>query len=153
MVSKNLNYHHCFIGLLLVCAVGCNPSTPNFPRAAVEGEVTFNGKPLEQGTVRFVPIDGTPGPKHAVQVKQGMFAASAEQGPVVGQHRIEIESTDNGGYAPDDEQALAELEHVRSRSIRVLRVPEIYNTRSTLSETVAAEGPNHFVSELNSRRR
>lgn len=144
------------LALLLVplCA-GCGSgSEENAPeRAAVSGSVSVDGKPLPQGVVRFVPIDGTPGPKTSIVVEQGQFQADAEQGPVIGTHRIEIQSTDNGGYAMDDEDAIRRLRESGVKRIEAIRIPPQYNTRSTLKETVAAEGPNEFRFEVQLRRR
>lgn len=139
--------------LLILC--GCGGSTEKeFSRAAVTGEVTLDGQPLVEGIIRFVPIDGTPGPKTSVPIADGKFNADEEFGPVVGTHRIEIESTDDGGYAMDDEQALEELQKSKSRpQIHVVIVPAVYNTRSTLKETVRAESTNSYTFSLKTSKR
>ncbi|WP_231746644.1 hypothetical protein [Maioricimonas rarisocia] len=141
--------------VLLAFVSGCgDASGEDAPqRAAVSGTVTFNGQPLPEGLVRFVPIDGTPGPKTAVPVSQGRFQVEAEHGPVVGTHRIEIQSTDDGGYAMDDEDAIRRLRESGVKRIEAIRIPPAYNTRSTLKETVTAEGNNEFQFDLNSARR
>lgn len=95
----------------------------------------------------------TPGPKTSVVVEQGQFQVDAEQGPVVGSHRIEIQSTDNGGYAMDDEDAIRRLRESGVKRIEAVRIPPQYNTRSTLKETVAAGGPNDFRFEVKLGRR
>lgn len=56
-------------------------------------------------------------------------------------NRVEIESTDNGGYAMDDEQALADLKKSRKK-IRVIRIPAVYNQRSELTANVKAGKEN-----------
>ncbi|MEM7557861.1 MAG: hypothetical protein AAF394_01935, partial [Planctomycetota bacterium] len=87
-----------FIVLACVLLAGCG-GTDGPPRAAVEGTVTLDGKPLATGMVRFVPKDGTPGQKVSVSIEAGKFSVSAEHGPAVGKHRVEIESSDTGGLA------------------------------------------------------
>lgn len=139
---------------ILLCQYGCGGHSENeLPRAEVSGTVTFNGQPLEEGVIRFVPVEGTPGPKTSATIKNGTFAADSNAGPVVGQHRIEIESTDDGGFAPDDEQALKRLHESGTKRIDVVRIPAIYNSRSTLTETISLDGPNEFNFELKSRKR
>ena len=140
---------HVLAVVVTIAISGCDGSGGNeLPRAAVTGSVSLNGKPLQEGVISFVPIEGTPGPKTSVSITEGRFSAGAAQGPVVGTHRIEIQSTDDGGYAMDDEEAFQKLRQAGVRRIEVVRVPPIYNSRSTLTEIVTAEGPNEFTFEL-----
>jgi hypothetical protein len=137
--------------LLTILLAGCGGGdVVVLSRAAVEGTVSLDDQPLQEGVVRFVPTNGTPGPKTSVIVSAGRFSIDAEHGPVVGTHRIEIESTDDGGYAPDDEEALARLHASGSLVIDVITVPDVYNRRSRLTETVTADGPNQFQFALSS---
>lgn len=137
-----------------VALCGCGGrGARELPRAAVTGTVTLDGKPLGKGVIRFVPLEGTPGPKTSAMISQGQFSAEQAHGPVVGKHRIEIESTDDGGYALDDEEAFQKLRASGTRRIGAVRVPAVYNSRSTLTETVAPEGPNEFTFELISGKR
>lgn len=140
---------HVLAIVVTIAISGCGGSDGNeLPRAAVSGSVTLNGKPLQEGVIRFVPIEGTSGPKTSVSITEGRFSADADQGPVVGKHRIEIQSTDDGGYAMDDETVIQKLRESGIRRIDVVRIPPQYNSHSTLTETVSAEGPNEFTFEL-----
>lgn len=131
---------------------GCgDPDGP--PRAAVEGTVTLDGKPLAVGLVRFVPKDGTPGQKVSVSIEAGEFSVSAEHGPAVGKHRIEIESLDTGGLAMDDEDVIDKMQAEGVRRIKVVKVPPWYNRESMLAETVSASEPNRYIFELSTKRR
>ena len=130
--------------LLAGALCGCGGTDSELPRAAVRGTVQLDGAPLDEGVVRFVPDQGTRGPKTSVPVADGRFEVPDEFGPIVGTHRVEIESTDDGGYARDDEQAIARLMTQGRRRVHVVTVPLIYNTRSRLTAEVAAEGPNEF---------
>lgn len=131
--------------LLAVLLAGCGVSDDDAPiRAAVEGTVTLDNQPLQEGIIRFVPTSGTTGPKTSVVVTDGRFSVDAENGPIVGIHRIEIESTDDGGFALDNEQALDQLHASGMRRIEVVQIPTQYNRNSTLTENVTAEGPNQF---------
>lgn len=131
---------------------GCGgPDGP--PRAAVEGTVTLDGKPLAAGMVRFVPKDGTPGQKVSVSIEAGKFSVGAEHGPPVGAHRIEIESSDTGGLAMDDEDVIDKMQAEGIRRVKVVKVPPWYNRESKLAETVSASEPNQYVFELSTKRR
>lgn len=125
----------------------------DFERTAVTGQVTLDGHPLEQGVVRFVPIEQTTGPKTTVTVTEGRFKAPESVGPLVGTHRIEIESTDMGGYAMDDENALRELRQSRVKRIDVVTVPAVYNARSQLTETLVPDIENELIFKLESPAR
>lgn len=139
------------VGLIVTTfVVGCGGKSEEFSRAAVSGKVTLDGKPLAEGTIRFVPVAPTTGPKVSVTIEQGQFVSDDEHGPVIGKHRVEIQSTDDGGYAFDDEQAIERLKQSGARSIEVVRVPPAFNKNSTLTASVSAGEPNEFVFNLQS---
>lgn len=134
----------CLLAPLALMTAGCSRSDSGAPRAAVTGVVTLDGRPLTNGMVRFVPTDGTKGPKTAVAVSVGMFSVDARHGPVVGRHRIEIESTDHGDFPPDDETALQRLKAAGAKGVKLLRIPPRFNVDSQIVESVSADGPNEF---------
>ena len=136
---------------LIIQSVGCAREAL-FPTGPVSGHVRLDGRPLPNGVIRFVPIQGTPGPKTSVQVIEGKFEASKKAGPPIGTHRIEIESADMGGYKMDDEEALELLQSQKNKRLRVLRIPARYNARSILVEQVSGSDTNKFNFELSSRK-
>lgn len=137
-------------GFLLGCGSG---TVEGPPRADVRGVVTLDGQPLPHGVIRFVPMEGTPGPKTSIAISDGQFSTDQLAGPVVGEHRIEIQSTDDCGYAWDDETALTRLRKSRTRRIQAPHVPATFNSRSRLTETVSSDGANDFEFLLTSHRR
>ncbi|MFI4876616.1 MAG: hypothetical protein ACIALR_14800 [Blastopirellula sp. JB062] len=137
----------------VLCLVGCSQSGDSFDRADVKGVVLLDGEPLEQGSIYFVPIQGTSGPKSFAAITNGEFSAEGEHGPLVGSHRVEVRSTDDGGIAADDEEAKIQwISEGRKPPKRVV-VPPIYNKRSVLTADVVADGPNEFKFELSTKRR
>ena len=133
-----------------ILVTGCGRSGPA-SRVEVSGTVLLDGIPLSHGVVRFVPVDGAARQKWAVPVQDGIFLAGKGLGPIVGEHRIEIESTNSGEYASDDEDALAQLQ-ASGKKIRVSKVPAWYGRGSPIRETVTLEGPNQFHFNLTSKR-
>ncbi|PQO43802.1 hypothetical protein C5Y93_24275 [Blastopirellula marina] len=113
----------------------------------------MDGKPLAEGVVYFIPTDGTTGPKSFAPIADGKFAAAGELSPIVGSHRIEIQSTDDGGLAFDDEEAMVEWVAQGRKPLNRVVVPPIYNRNSVLTADVVADGPNEFKFELSSKRR
>lgn len=141
----------CTVGLIVTTLiVGCGGNSEELLRSPVSGKVTLDGQPLPEGVIRFVPVAPTKGPKVSVTIQQGEFVSDDEHGPVVGEHRVEIQSTDDGGYAFDDEQALERLQQSGTLQIDVVRIPPVYNKNSTLSASVSADEPNEFVFNLTS---
>ncbi|MEM7475467.1 MAG: hypothetical protein AAF483_10785 [Planctomycetota bacterium] len=134
-------------GLAIALLAGCGGGS-GYPRAAVSGTITLEGIPMPEGSIRFVPIDGTSGGKLSVTVADGAFSIDAANGPAVGTHRIEIESTDSGGLAMDDEDAIDKLKADRVKRVDVVIVPDRYNKNSKMQETLTAEGPNELKFEL-----
>ena len=126
---------------------GCSKPPAGPQRAAVSGTVQLNGTPLTQGIIRFVPTDGTQGPKVSLPITNGQFAADPDHGPVAGTNRIEIQSTDNGGLAIDDEQAVEQLRQ-KPQKISVVTVPPIYNTHSQLKEQLLTDQVNELKYQL-----
>lgn len=126
---------------------GCSKTPPGPERAAVSGTVQLNGVPLTQGIIRFVPTDGTQGPKVSLPISNGQFAADTDHGPIAGTNRVEIESTDDGGLAMDDEQAVEQLRQ-KPQKISVVTVPPVYNTRSQLKEQLLTDQVNKLTFDL-----
>ncbi len=139
--------------LVVLGLQGCGGGDDGPQRAAVSGVINLDGEPLQQGVIRFVPEGETKGPKTSVPVQQGRFEIDSRSGPLVGEHRIEIVSTDDGGYAMDDEQAIQDLRKAKVKRIRVVKVPAVYNSRSTLKKTVSLNTPNEFQFDLSSQHK
>ncbi len=72
--------------------VGCGGSSGELEKAGVNGTVTYQGKPVEDGEVRLVPIKGTKGPASVGIINKGEYTIMARGGVPVGTHRVEIEA-------------------------------------------------------------
>jgi len=57
----------------------------------VWGEVTLDGKPIDEGGIIFTPIDSTQGGSFGGDIKAGKYDLPAAQGPIAGgKYRVEI---------------------------------------------------------------
>ena len=65
------------MGIAVVLIVGCQRGPA---KGLVKGSVTLDGKPLDAGIVRFVPIDGK-GAASTAPVAEGAFQLDVEIGP------------------------------------------------------------------------
>lgn len=136
--------------LTLATAPGCGRGEGP-PRAAVEGRVDLDGRPLKSGVVRFIPVAETQGPAAAATVADGDFALTESDGPVVGSHRVEIDAIDYFGFALDDEAAFVRHIETAPRNARPKNpVPDAYNRRSTLAARIEAGEPNRLRFQLHS---
>jgi hypothetical protein len=115
-------YLFCIV-MLLLCA-GCGPR--RFP---VSGEVAFNGKPVQEGTISMEPADGQ-GPTTGGKIVAGRFQLTGEAAPFPGKKIVRISAgrktgrkipVGSFGRAGD---MVDEMERY---------IPEMYNTRSTLT--------------------
>lgn len=80
---------------LLVAASGCGSGVR---RVQVSGNVSLDGKPIEEGNITFVPIKGTTGPSTGGVIRNGQYDVAAAVGPLTGgTYRVQIESLVNRG--------------------------------------------------------
>lgn len=70
---------------------GCNAGRGP-ERVVVSGSVTYHGKPIPDGTVRFLPDSKSATPVSVAIVKDGKYRADGAGGVAVGLHKIEIEA-------------------------------------------------------------
>jgi hypothetical protein len=71
-------------GLSLVILVGCDNG-----RAAVTGKVTYQGQPVENGSINFEPIDGKGGTAGG-SIQNGTFQLNGDAGVFPGKKRVNI---------------------------------------------------------------
>ena len=68
--------------LIVVASAGCGgPAT-----VAVRGQVTFEGQPVEQGDISFIPDPGTDGVSEGAQIRNGQYQLS--KGLIVGNYSV-----------------------------------------------------------------
>lgn len=122
---------------LIVC--GCSGgSSEHIERAGVSGTVTYDGKPLPEGTIQFVPdVDaaGKPLRGKAVQavITDGAYSLEADKGPAVGTNKVLISAVKKTG----------KFEEADGQKTEILKqyLPSQYNSETTLKFDVKAE-PN-----------
>ncbi len=129
-------------GMLLLVAVGCSGSTElKFSKAQVQGTVSYRGKPLESGKIRFIPdgkvVNGQVAGKAVfADIKDGKYNLTTEQGATVGKNRVEIKS-----YRGTGRMVVTSAGEGKKEEEVAQFIPEDYNTNSTLSVEIK-EGEN-----------
>lgn len=119
-----------FAATLPAALSGCTKTT--LDKVAVSGEVSYNGQPLKNGQIRFVPIDGTRGPVSGGVIQDGHYVAEGKGGVPLGHHRVEIRS-----YRPVGDRGAGLGGEEGGASVQFL--PAKYNGQSMLTATVTSD--------------
>jgi hypothetical protein len=74
----------CFVAFLaaMLALTSCGDNKT----ATVKGTVTFDGKPIESGSINFVPVDGTKAGTAGTTIKNGQYSLSVP----IGLMRVQI---------------------------------------------------------------
>jgi hypothetical protein len=123
------------IGLGLVLSAGCNSKSPT-GRYTVSGTVTFQGKPLDQGTIEFAPEGG--GAASGTVITGGAYTVPERQGLRPGSYQVRIYSSDAAATGPASEFP------GQATQVAKERIPIQYNSKSTLTAKVQEGGSNQF---------
>jgi len=86
------------LAVLLTTIAGCGRD--GLHQTIVRGQVTFAGRPVEEGQIRFVPQEGTAGPLSFAEIRQGEYFCDYQGGVPVGSHRVEIVAFDPNDPSP-----------------------------------------------------
>lgn len=128
----------CLAALLLgILLAGCH-SDAGPPRAVVSGTVSYQGKLLEVGEIRFIPTKGTTGPVCIAPISGGKYRADHRGGAVVGAARVEIYGyhADPNDSASTQDPNRPDFGGPRQAGPSLIQfLPPKYNTQSQL-ETV-----------------
>jgi hypothetical protein len=110
--------------------IGCGGSN----LATVQGNVTFDGKPVEQGLIVFEPADGA-GPVAGGTIQNGKYRLASEGGVVPGKMIVRISAVRATGRKVEAGPPAPPGKMVDEVSPYI---PAIYNEKSTLTIQVAA---------------
>lgn len=117
--------------LSVLCLIGCGSSGPQ--QAALSGSVTYDGTPVADGRITFIPTAGTKGVSAGDVIKDGKYSIPADKGPTYGKYRVEIKwskktgkQIEMGSPAPPGTKVDEVVE----------AIPTKYNTESTLEKEI-----------------
>jgi hypothetical protein len=136
-----------FLSSALVALVGCSgPTGPKTMR--VWGEVTYDGKPVNDGTIDFASTDGSTPAQGPIQ--EGRYDIPAPAGPVAGKtYKISITALTKTGKTvrnlmPGGDDTMEEFTNT---------IPPEYNSRSTLEASISDDSSkNEFSFKLDKPR-
>jgi hypothetical protein len=136
------------MSVLSLCLISGCSGGDGVRRAPATGTVTVDGTPLPKGRIVLTPEEGNVALIATALIESGRFEMPARFGPVPGNHRVEIVSTDDGGYAPDDEDAMKRWIAEGRKPIKIIEIPPQYRGDGVLKATVTADGPNQLTFDL-----
>jgi hypothetical protein len=125
--------------VLTILATGCN-SGPRLSR--LYGEVSYQGKPIEKGTIEFVPIDGTQGPSTGGPIVNGRYEVLAAHGAREGGvYQVQITALKKTG------KTIANIMDANGPPMELEDnfIPPKYNRESTLKVTVTPEAAGKAI--------
>jgi hypothetical protein len=127
--------------LVVAGIAGCGKGADPHGRLPLAGTVTFNGKPLEAGTIEFLPAD----PKQLsarTLVTGGKFQIARQQGLPAGTYRVLICSPQ-----PSQTEVAAGPPGMKMPPPGQERIPPQFNRDSKKTIDVKADGDNtyHFT--------
>jgi hypothetical protein len=114
--------------ICLCAALGCSGDN----RSEVSGTVKVNGRPIAEGAITFIPVEGNKGAGAGATITDGKYHIPRSAGVSPGKNRVELRAFKNTGRKVQDPTGkpgtLADE--------RVLLFPPEYNERSTLVRDV-----------------
>ncbi|MBN2296157.1 MAG: hypothetical protein JXM70_27245 [Pirellulales bacterium] len=108
---------------LLPLAVGCDDG---MDRVKMSGKVIYDGKPVQDGMIRFMPKPGTERPLTIEPIKNGLYNTNTSGGVPSGSYKVDIRS-----FNPDDPIPMGPGEPERRQLL-----PAKYNNRTELEITL-----------------
>ena len=121
-------------------ATGCGSKGTS---CAAKGSVSFAGQPVEDGALRFFPVEGTPGDGAGATISRGTYDIAMDKGLVAGKYRVSITATRSTGRDIRNPEPMPGEPAMVPEIIQY--IPEQYNTRTTLQvELDAGENRKDF---------
>jgi hypothetical protein len=132
-----MSTHQDIFAILLACAAiliaGCSRNSGP-ERIVVSGDVTYNGKPVADGMVYFVPPTTSSLPASGAAILDGKYNADGNGGVPVGTHKVRIEAYRY--LAPAAAPGAAAPPTVSKNAPRQQYLPAKYNVDTTLEISV-----------------
>ena len=120
----------CFLIFASFCLAGCS----NDGLLLISGKITFEGTPLSEGTISFMP-SGAEGSSTAAQIQNGAYSAKVSPGKMI----IKIYS--ERSLTPDEVKEyntnpMTKNSMTPAESVKKQVIPAKYNEKSTLTEEI-----------------
>lgn len=122
---------------VVLAAAGCTP--PPVP-SGCQGEVSYEGKPVATGQIRFFPLSGTPGPGASTKVRDGRYTIGVGPGLTAGTYLVAVMATRPTGRKLRPEPGYEAAGPVAEEESFI---PERFNANSQLRVTLGPGENSH----------
>jgi hypothetical protein len=122
----------CRLVLVLVPAIVLAGGCGGLKRVPVKGKVTYDGKPVEEGEITFIPQSKDVGPASGSHIKDGNYECSGKGAVLVGKCKVQITGTRVAKVKQDPNLPFVPKDQY---------IPEKYNKKTTLEFDVPESGP------------
>lgn len=123
--------------LVAMTLAGCGSAIDTGGRKAVTGDVTLDGVPIVEGSIRFEPQSGTTAT--GAMIADGKYEIPADKGLLPGSYRVYINALE-----PVEDNRSADDMMNNPGPPRKELIPAKYNKKSELTADVSESGPNKF---------
>jgi hypothetical protein len=120
--------HRCLVSAALIVLAAGGSGCSSSSAAAVQGQVTYAGEPIDVGTITFIPKSEA-GIKSGGLIDRGAYSIEAKIGPAPGTHRVEIRWAKPTGKTSKNEYG--EVIQKRQEGL-----PEKFHDQSTLTAEI-----------------
>jgi hypothetical protein len=103
-------------------------------RVVVSGTVTYKGKPIPDGTIRFVPGSASAASATGASIVNGKYTVSGRGGVPVGTYSVQVEAYCN--YSETSPPSDAVFQPPKKFELRRQYIPEKFNSASKLQFAV-----------------
>ena len=124
--------------MLAVLSGGCGDAFDG--RRAVSGTVIFQGRPLDQGIITFIPATAGLPTQAGAAILDGRFTIPRAKGLVPGKYKVSISSGDGKTPADPSGGPPGPSGNFSSKE----RIPAEYNVASRHEVQVTGDGANRF---------
>jgi hypothetical protein len=108
--------------------VGCSSDSD---RSRVQGSVSYNGEPVDDGGIAFIPEGGGESQVRTTgMIQDGRYDLDSTRGPYPGKYRVEIYWNKKTG------KQIANRTKTASKDERKQAIPPKYNEKTELIETI-----------------
>jgi hypothetical protein len=122
------------LAFVMVMLVGCDRGPA---RISIHGAVTYKGEPIAQGTIDFIPKDGS-ATREAAPIVNGQYATLADHGLIAGEYHVSITAPAEPTVKPDPNTPPGAPKRTKEL------LPEEYNRNTKLMIDVTTDGKREF---------
>jgi hypothetical protein len=88
----------CVLAALCAGVLGCSGDN----RSEVSGTVKLNGRPVAEGSINFIPIEGNTGAGAGAVIADGKYHIPRDKGVTAGKNRVELRAFRESGRKVQD---------------------------------------------------